>query len=115
MYPIDKYRYFKIERPDGSIKIVAVSTYAGKTVRGVAICDSGDAYDENKGKELAAARCELRVAEKRYKRAGLKVKTVAEQLDNFAAKYGDAQKYYADSARNYAQAESHLMELLDSM
>ena len=56
MYPIEKYRYFT----NGS-KVVAVSTYAGKTVRGVANCDPNDEFSLEKGKELAAARSALHV------------------------------------------------------
>ena len=34
MYPTEKYRYYTNGR-----RVIAVSTYAGKTVRGVATCD----------------------------------------------------------------------------
>ena len=115
MYPIDKYRYYKVEMPNGGIKTIAVSTYAGKTVRGVAICAPGDTYDENKGKELAAARCELRVAEKRYNRAHSKVEDMTAIINNVVNMYNDALSYQKDSAKARDEAESHLMNLLDSM
>ena len=115
MYPIDKYRYYKVEMPNGGIKTIAVSTYAGKTVRGVAICAPGDTYDENKGKELAAARCELRVAEKRYARSTDKVREMAFDLIGAKRKYCAATKYHSDAEVQMREAESHLMDLLDSM
>ena len=54
------YRYFIAGN-----KVIAVSTYAGKTVRGIAICSPEDKFDIEFGKKLAAARCNEKVAEKR--------------------------------------------------
>lgn len=48
MYPIEKYKFYT----NGS-RVIAVSTYAGKTVRGVAVCHAGDAFSLEKGKKLA--------------------------------------------------------------
>ena len=45
MYPFEKYRYYTAGN-----KIIAVSTYAGKTVRGIAKCAEGDTFDIEKGK-----------------------------------------------------------------
>ena len=44
MYPIEKYKFYT----NGS-RVIAVSTYAGKTVRGVAVCHAGDAFSLEKG------------------------------------------------------------------
>lgn len=60
-----RYKYYT----DGENKVVAVSSYAGKTVRGVAKCDPRDSFNEADGKMLAEARCALKVADKRYARA----------------------------------------------
>ena len=56
-YPIDKYRFY-----DAGNKIIAVSTYAGKQVRGVAICHPDDKFDIETGKKIAAARCNFRIS-----------------------------------------------------
>lgn len=82
MYPLEKYKYYK----NGN-KIIAVSTYAGKTVRGVAICGPNDSFDEEKGKKLAALRCAEKVARKRFARA------IKKQNDAEAA-YIKAGDYY---------------------
>lgn len=50
-------------------KVIALSSFAGRTVRGVAKCHPGDSFDEEFGKRLAAARCNKKIAEKRYARA----------------------------------------------
>ena len=72
MYPIEKYKFYQTKTADGFQKIIAVATYAGKTVRGVAICDPKDTFDPDFGKKLAAARCEAKVALKRLNRATVK-------------------------------------------
>ena len=71
-YPIEKYKFYTTKTKDGRMKTIATSTYAGKTVRGVAICDHEDTYNEEVGKKIAAARCAVKVAEKRYFRAASK-------------------------------------------
>lgn len=47
MYPIEKYRYYTNGR-----RVIAVSTYAGKTVRGVATCDPGDEFSMERVRHL---------------------------------------------------------------
>lgn len=68
MYPIEKYKFYT----NGS-RVIAVSTYAGRTVRGVAVCHDGDEFSLEKGKELAALRCAEKIAKKRVARANRKV------------------------------------------
>lgn len=50
-------------------KIVVVSRYAGKAVRGVAKCNPSDEFDAQKGEDLARLRCDKKIAEKRVARA----------------------------------------------
>lgn len=68
MYPIEKYKFYT----NGS-RVIAVSTYAGKTVRGVAVCHAGDKFSLETGKKLAALRCAEKIARKRVARAYKKV------------------------------------------
>lgn len=68
-YPLDKYNFYT----DGHSVVVATSTYAGKTVRGVAKTHPGDEFNFESGKMLAAARCAEKVARKRIERASAKV------------------------------------------
>ena len=46
-----------------------MSTFAGKTVVGVAHCAPADEFNIEIGKKIAAARCSVKIAEKRMKRA----------------------------------------------
>lgn len=64
-FPLEKYKFYT----DGKRKVVAISTYNGQTIRGVATCAPEDEFSFEKGKELAAARCNFKVAEKRYAKA----------------------------------------------
>lgn len=91
-YPLEKYRFYQ----NGN-KIIAVSTYGGKTVRGVAICHPEDKFNIELGKKLAAARCNEKVAAKRYARATQRYKTAeiayreaSEQVDRMSDYRNDA-------------------------
>ena len=94
---LNKYKFITHNRKDGRVEIIALATFAGKMVRGKAICALDDAFDEEKGKLLAAARCNEKIAAKRYKRAQRKLaeagKAVAE-----ATKFYDAMRHYRDDA-----------------
>lgn len=68
MYPIEKYKFYT-----NGTRVIAVSTYAGRTVRGVAVCHDDDEFSLEKGKELAALRCAEKIAKKRLARAYEKV------------------------------------------
>ena len=96
----DRYRYYIHQSKDhGSTQITAVSTYAGKTVKGYAKCDPQDNYNEELGMKLAAARCNLRVANLRKKRAQRK-------FDEAQARLEAAQKFATDMGYYWAEATS---------
>ena len=109
-YPLEKYRFY-----EGNGKVVAVSTYAGKTVRGVAKCDPRDEFDVEKGKALAAARCAERVAAKRQARAKV-------EFDRAYANFAKAQKrledmnvYMIDSKKAAVAAKENINAILKDM
>ena len=63
-----KFEYkYKIDEDKRTV--VALSTFAGKTVAGVAHCAPTDEFNVETGKKIAAARCSVKIAEKRMKRA----------------------------------------------
>ena len=88
--------------------VVAVSSFAGKTVRGVAKCGPNDELDVEKGKELARARCARKVAEKRYKRAMNKYDE-AQRILNEATNHFENMEYYFGEA-SAALNEAYLCE-----
>ena len=50
-------------------KTIAVSSFAGKAVRGVAKCHPNDEYSVLKGEEIAIARCAAKISKKRLRSA----------------------------------------------
>lgn len=98
-YPLSKYRYYS----DGK-KVIAVSTYGGKTVRGVAKCAPTDHFNMEIGKEIAAARCNEKVAIKRYNRAERKYHEALDALQEAEAQVQKMKKYMNDAfiAKNEA-------------
>ncbi len=112
MYPIEKYKFFTQETPRG-VKTIAVTTYAGKTVRGTALCAPSDVYDEETGKKIAAARCNLKVAEKRLIRAEHKYHK-AKEAEFAAARYVEKMdQYWEDADDAYWEANGVLEDLIN--
>ena len=110
-FPKSKYKIFKGK----DNKVVAVSTYAGKTVRGVAKCDVNDTFSLEKGKELAAARCNEKVAKKRFARAQkVKVDVVLEYV-RLMEKYTKAVNYKDDSQVALTEAKNLVTSILETM
>ena len=105
-----KFEYkYKIDKEHKVV--VALSSFAGKAVSGVARCAPEDAFNIEAGKKLAAARCNLKIAEKRMKYAeecSLAAASEAEYWANYQAKM---ESYEADSVVAYKKALSDLIDL----
>ena len=96
-------------------KVVALASYAGKPVRGIAKLNPTDEYDVSSGMELAAARCNLKIAEKRQARAIAKYNEAMAKLYE-AREYLEAMKhYYEDSTVAVETAKNDLEEILNSL
>lgn len=110
MYPIEKYRFFQ----NGN-KVIAVSTYAGKTVRGVAICHENDKFDLEKGKEIAATRCAIRIADKRLANAERRIDEAYDSIDRAEHEKRKAIEFYEDARDAAYEAMNHLEDLLKNL
>ena len=88
-------------------QVIAVSSFAGKTVRGVAKCNPADSFDSEKGAALASARCGVKIAEKRVKRAYNKVDEAKAAVEAAMEHLAEMLRYQADSEAklNVAQFE----------
>ncbi|MCD8211181.1 MAG: hypothetical protein LUC37_06540 [Prevotella sp.] len=106
----NRYKFFI-----GKNTVVAVSSYAGKTVRGVAKCNPEDEFDEEKGKALAAARCNAKITKKRVDRANKKLAEASCALSKAEDRFFDMESYVADSECEYKNAEREVNEILKSM
>lgn len=89
-------------------KVIAVSSFAGQTVRGVAKCNPADNFDSEKGAALAAARCGVKIAEKRVKRAYSKVDEAKAILDAATTHMSEMMKYQADAEASLNGAQFEL-------
>ena len=91
-FPLSKYKFYFAGN-----KIIAVSTYAGKLVRGVSICHPEDDFDQETGMRLAAARCNEKVANKRYARAQSQYIKACKARDAAIAHVDAMKEYMNDS------------------
>lgn len=104
---------YKIYHHDS--EVIAVSTFAKRMVRGVAKCDPRDEFDHKKGEALAIARCDLKVAEKRMKRADEKVKFYKEYLTEITGAFADSLAYQKIAKEELDVAKAVLAKLETSM
>lgn len=109
-YPLEKYTYYFTGN-----KVIAVSTYAGKAVRGVAKCDPRDEFSVKDGKKLAAARCNDRIARKRAARAHAELQKADRALKDAKAHAEKMAEYYADATDRKAEAANELADILKEM
>ena len=98
-FPLDKYRYYV----NGN-KVIAVSTYAGRTVKGTASCHPSDIFDLEKGKLIAAAKCNEKIAARRYARAQKKFLEAVQEMDKAAAQVAKMQDYKKEAFIAYNEA-----------
>lgn len=106
-FPFDKYKYYH-----SGNQVIAVSTFAGKTVKGVAKCDPHDTFSLDTGKRLAALKCNNKITAKRLKRAALRY-VEAEKAVVAAQKHAERMKrYYMDAKAENKEADTELTNLL---
>lgn len=106
-FPIERYKIYTT--PDN--KTIAISTYAGKTVRGIAKTDPRDEFDAEYGRKLAAARCAVKIAKKRRARAEKMLKKAQHKM-NEVCQYVERMKAYDADARNeYEKAIFNVTDL----
>ena len=109
-FPFDKYKYYH-----SGNQVIAVSSFAGKTVKGVAKCDPHDTFSLEAGKKLAALKCNNKITAKRLKRASLRY-VEAEKAVVEAQKHAERMKhYYHDAKAEHKEAADELFNLLMDM
>lgn len=113
-FPIEKYKFYEFVR-NGQKYVAAVSTYAGRFVRATAICSEDDTYDIEKGKKLAAARCDFKVRQKRVKRAFAKRHEASMKLEEARKEFEKQDKYYSDSLEDALISGDKLREIEATM
>ena len=92
--------------------VIAITTYAGKTVKGYAKCHSDDTFNAEFGERLAMARCTKKVAKKRAARANKKFKEAMDTLAKAQAHANKMASYMSDSNKAVVDADEELNRLL---
>lgn len=114
MYPIDKYKF--VVRParidksgiEHGQEVIAISHYANKPVKGIAKCDPRDEFNLGYGKEIAAARCNQKVCEKRAVTLTKKCEDIARQLDELTVLYNKMCSHKRKAFEELNEATSYL-------
>ena len=112
MYPIEKYNFVTYDKKnaDGTTSktTVAISTYAGKVVKGIAKCIETDDYNTDLGRELAAARCDIKVCAKRKARAEQKYMEARKALESLENYVRMVSNYYSEAKYEYDESKTRL-------
>lgn len=113
--PTYKFYEFNHQRADGTYckRVVAVSSFAGQTVKGHADCHPNDTFDPVYGEMLAVARCAEKIAAKRCARANTKVDEAVEQMNAAMAHLQKMLKYQAEAAVAHESAAADVEYLLE--
>lgn len=112
--PTYKFYEYNHRRADGtaSLRIAAVSSFAGKPVKGYADCHPNDEFDREYGYALAAARCAEKIAAKRCNRAYNKANEAKAQVIAAMAHLEKMMKYESDAEASYNIASYELATIL---
>ena len=96
-------------------KVTASCKYAGKEIKASATCHEEDEFDANIGMQVAAARLDLKLQRKRYKRAqdryvqSVNLKVYAEKLEE------DRRNYLNEMSDNLAFMERDYNKLIEKL
>lgn len=102
-----RYKYI-LDDADHPTKIIVLSTYAGKNVRGIAKCSPHDEFDLEIGTKLAELRCNEKVTAKRVARATRKLAEAKKEFEEAKAFLMNMEEYYCTSLDEYHQAANEL-------
>lgn len=100
-------RYTFYDTPN---KVVCVSTFAKRKVRGVAKCSPDDKFNSKIGHKLAQLRCDKKVAEKRWKKARDRLEASMNKFANAEKEYKEANTYWVNACRAFDEAIHNLEE-----
>ena len=85
-------------------KVICISTFAKKPIKGIAKCAPSDTFDIEVGKKLAQLRCDEKVADHRASRAAQKYIEAAQIMFDAIEYYHDMKAYFLESEMRYEEA-----------
>lgn len=95
--------------------VYCVSSYAGRVVKGKASCAEYDTYVAYNGAELAKARCDVKVSEKRLKNANKKYKEAEIAFETAKKRLDKMKSYVKDSKAELSENKKTLNKIIKSM
>ena len=108
----NKYKYYSFHIDEEGKKVIAVTHYAGRAVRGIAKCAPEDTFDVELGCKIAVARAERKVARAKIRNAAAKYLEAAKAADAAQKRFDDMKQYYIDAVDQFDEAEEQLEKLL---
>ena len=97
---------------DGKGKIICVTHYRGKAIRGVAKCSPNDNFNEEKGKEIAKLRCEYKLEKKRFNDFEKRYIKICNEKKRIQWQFEKICKNFTDSNVKCSCIEEELKEVL---
>lgn len=94
---------------------IAVSSFAGRTVKATAKLDPRDTFNPEMGKAIAGARCRVKIADKRVKRAEQKFSEATRAVSDSFTKYNKAQDYYESALDELSAAKDSYIEIMEEV
>ena len=94
-------------------RVIAISTYAGKTVKGEAACHPDDEFDTEFGEKLAEARCRVKVAKKRAARAKKKRIEAERMVEDAMRHLTKMNNYSSDAEMELHKAKAEVVKLTE--
>ena len=92
--------------------VSAGAKFAGNWVWGHAYCHEADEFDEDFGKNLAAARCNVKIAELRWKRAKKRYEETRRAVAEAHVAFDEACDYLTNSYDRRRAARDRVIDLL---
>lgn len=98
-----RYRFVRSDN-----KIICLSTYAKRVVRGIAKCSPNDNFNLDVGEKLAKLRCDEKVAAKRMSRAFDKYKEALNNFNEAKSHFYAMEEYYCNARKEYDKVSDEL-------
>ena len=108
----EKYKFYNFHVDTEGKKVIAVTHYAGKTIKGIAKCSPEDTFDVEYGCALAVARAERKVAKAKVRNAVARYIEAAKAADEAQRRYDAMKQYYMDAVDQFDDAEATLEEFI---